>query len=80
MIKFLKQLFCPHIYIDKCKIDNYIETAKPYQEDCIPRQKNRHCKQYNENNELTGYYCDYFYQECIKCGKIRNYKECKNDS
>ena len=73
----LKQIFCRHNFIDKCKIDRYrheikaanIETS--WQELCLSRVKNKSCKKHDEKYNLVESYCDYYYQQCNKCGKVK---------
>lgn len=76
MVKLLKELFCKHNFVEKCKIDKYRleegdEITKSYMDICISRVLNNHCKKHDRENNLIGGYCDYYYQECAKCGKIK---------
>lgn len=78
MFKFLKELFCKHEFIDKCKIDDYsiqqgFEIKKSYQEICSSRIKNNHCRRHDRDNKILYGYCDYYYQKCKKCGKIKEF-------
>lgn len=77
MVKLLKELFCKHNFVEKCKIDKYRlengdEITKFYMDICISRGLNNHCKKHDRENNLIGGYCDYYYQECSKCGKIKD--------
>ena len=77
MLKLLKELFCKHNFVEKCKIDKYRlengdEIIKSYMDICISRGLNNHCKKHDRENNLIGGYCDYYYQECSKCGKIKD--------
>ena len=77
MLEKLKQLFCKHNFVEKCKIDKYRlengdEIIKSYMDICISRGLNNHCKKHDRENNLIGGYCDYYYQECSKCGKIKD--------
>ena len=77
MFKFLKKIFCKHNFIDKCKVKTYNNTN--WQDLCSSRIKNKHCKIHNDKGQLLGGYCDYFYQECSKCGKIKNRLELRGE-
>lgn len=79
MLEKLKKLLCRHIFVDRCKIDYYAiknnsEIVKSYQKICSSRVKNNHCKRHDADGKLLGGYCDYYYQECIKCGKTKEVK------
>lgn len=81
MIEKIKQIFCKHNFQDRCKIDNYNkengqEITKSYMDICISRALNNHCKNHDIKGNLLGGYCDYYYQECTKCGKERGRLEC----
>ena len=51
----LKQIFCRHNFIDKCKIDKYRHEIKAanletsWQELCLSRVKNNSCKKHDKN-------------------------------
>ena len=69
MLEYLKQLFCFHNYIDKCRVRCL--DGKNYQDLCSSRKHNNNCKRHNSKNELIGGNCDYYYQECTRCGKTK---------
>lgn len=69
MLKFLKQLFCNHNFIDKCKVKTY--NGIDYKNLCQSFQHNKCCHWHNEAYEILDGYCDYHYFECSKCGKVR---------
>lgn len=72
MVKLLKELFCKHKFVEKCKIDDYTkEITKSYMNICISRGLNKHCKRQDAQGNLLGGYCSYYYEECTKCGKIK---------
>lgn len=78
MLEKLKQLFCKHNFIEKCKIDDYTkeyghEVVQSYQDICLSRIQNNHCKKHDAEGNLLGGYCDYYYQKCSKCGKIKEF-------
>lgn len=70
MFKFLKNLFgCSHNFVDKCSVKTY--NGLNWQDVCSSRTKNKHCRKHDEKYNLLEGYCDYYYQQCSKCGKIK---------
>lgn len=69
MFVWLKQLLCRHNFIDKCRVKTYNSTN--YQDLCPSYQHNKCCRWHNEAYELLDGYCNYRYEECSKCGKVR---------
>ena len=72
----LKQIFCKHNFVDKCKIDKYSEengylVVKSYQELCSSRIEYKNCKCHDSSGNVFNYNCDYYYQQCTKCGKVK---------
>lgn len=77
MVKLLKELFCKHNFVEKCKIDDFkkengLDVTAKYIDVCFSRVLNKHCKKHDREGNLLGGYCNYYYQECTKCGKIKD--------
>lgn len=77
----IKQLFCKHNFIDKCKVDKYRKTIKAknleisWQELCYSKTRNGHCKRHDQKGNIFNSYCEFYYQQCTKCGRIKEFNK-----
>ena len=68
MIRLIKSIFCKHKFEDKCKVITYNNTT--WQDVCPTRARFGNCKGHDEYGRTFAWYCDYYYAQCSKCGKI----------